>query len=203
MSNEYSLIQKTRFFSNIALLYVLSIAFILYALRPMHLLAQSRPVSFIQTSQTPHLSVVPKITLVSGQPVRIVIPASSVDLPIDPGYYNSSDDSWTLSGYRAQFAMVSTLANNIGGETFIYGHNNNYVFGALRHVTPSPGASALLYTDNGHIFAYSFQSASSLAPDDSSALNYQGPPMLTVQTCTGSFNEWRTVFKFSFVKVMQ
>ena len=34
-------------------------------------------------------------------------------------------------------------------------------------------------------------------------VNYQGPPMLTIQTCTGSLNEWRTLFKFSFVKVVQ
>lgn len=203
MSHGHSWVQKVRYFSSITLLYGLTLAFGWHVLRPAHSLAQSRPVSFTQVTQTPHLPIAPRVTVISGRPVRIVIPDSAVDLPVDPGYYDDVNGSWTLSGLRAQFGMVSTLANNAGGETFIYGHNNNSVFGPLRHVTPALGASALLYTDNGHIFAYAFQSVTSLAPDDISALHYQGPPVLTVQTCTGSVNEWRTLFRFNFVKVVQ
>ena len=140
---------------------------------------------------------------VSGRPVRIVIPDSAVDLPVDPGYYDSITGNWTLSGYRAQFAMMSTPANNLSGDTFIYGHNNNFVFGALRHRTPTPGATALLYTDNNHIFAYSFVNSSSYSPDDTSVLTYTGPSMLTIQTCTGSLNEWRTMYRFVFKDIQQ
>lgn len=140
---------------------------------------------------------------ISGRPVRIVIPDSQVDLPIDPGYYDDTTGSWTLSGYRAQFAMMSTLANNLGGDTFIYGHNNNYVFGALRHHTPAVGATAYVYTDNGHIFTYTFVSSSSYDPNDTSVLDYNGPSILTIQTCTGSLNEWRTMYRFIFNSVQQ
>jgi hypothetical protein len=138
---------------------------------------------------------------ISGRPVRIVIPASGVDLPVDPGYYNVATGEWTLSGYHAQFAMMSSLANDQGGDTFIYGHNNNYVFGALRHHTPLPDATALVYTDNGHVFTYSFISSSSFVPTDTSVFTYSGPPMLTIQTCTGGLNEWRTMYKFRFIGV--
>lgn len=135
-------------------------------------------------------------TVISGRPVRIVIPASGVDLPVDPGYYNVATDEWTLSGYRAQFAVSSAPANNAAGDTFIYGHNNNYVFGALRHHMPLPDSPAIIYTDTGHVFTYIFVGSTSFVPDDTSALTYSGPPMLTIQTCTGSLNEWRTMYRF-------
>jgi LPXTG-site transpeptidase (sortase) family protein len=139
----------------------------------------------------------------SGQPDRITIPSEDLDLPVIPGAYDPSTDSWTLSGYKAQFATASAPANNVGGETFIYGHNNDYVFGALRHVTPSVGAEAFVYTTNGHEFAYSFQKTWSVGPYDVSTLHYQGPPILLIQTCTGSFNELRTMYLFNFEKVVQ
>lgn len=202
MDGKYSWPRKLRFFTNIAILYLLTIGFGWYILRPATALAH--PTSAIsRSSQKPYTPSTPKFSVISGLPVRIVIPSDGVDLPVDPGYYNATTNAWTLSGYRAQFAMISTVANNLSGDTFIYGHNNDYVFGALRHVTPAPGATALIYTDNGHIFAYSFVSSVSLGPDDTSVLSYQGPPMLTIQTCTGSVNEWRTMYKFSFSKVVQ
>lgn len=145
----------------------------------------------------------PAVKRIAGEPVRITIPSESVDLPIVPGAYDPSTDSWTLYGYKAQFATVSAPANNIGGETFIYGHNNDYVFGALRHVTPSVGAEAFLYTNNNHVFAYTFEKSWSVGPYDVGTLDYQGPPVLLIQTCTGSFNELRTMYLFNFEKVMQ
>lgn len=194
---------KLGYITKILVLYGLTITFAAYLLQPLSPLKSIRPVSLTRAEQRPHVPLVAKINTISGLPVRLVIPGSSLDVPIDPGYYNASDGSWTLSGYRAQFAMVSTLANNQSGETFIYGHNNDFVFGALRHVTPSPGALAFIYTDNNHIFEYSFVSTASLSPDDVSVLSYQGAPMLTIQTCTGSINEWRTMYNFAFKAVVQ
>ncbi len=202
MTAEHSRIQRVRFYAKAAVLYVLTITCLWYVIHPAPPFAV-RASALAKTAQTPYQPTRPRVIVISGRPVRIVIPASAVDLTIDPGYYNSADGSWTLSGYHAQFAMVSTLANNVGGDTFIYGHNNNYVFGPLRHVTPAVGAQALVYTDNGHVFSYNFQDAASLVPDDVSVLDYQGPPMLTVQTCTGSIDEWRTLFRFKFDKVVQ
>jgi hypothetical protein len=201
--------RKLRFYATLALLYLLPIGFGWYVVKPLPAFAHARIVSLTRQQQKPFLPVVhnPQ-TFVSGLPVRIVIPDSSydgnvVDLPIDPGYYDATSNAWNLSGTRAQFAMISTLANNQSGETFIYGHNNDYVFGALRHNTPAVGAQALLYTSNGHIFAYSFTSVNSVGPDDVDVLNYYGPSQLTIQTCTGSLNELRTFYHFSFNKVVQ
>jgi hypothetical protein len=206
MRYEASWLQKVRFCTNIGALYVLTIAFAWYIIHPV---SPFKPVSITKSNQKPHVAaIIPTFKVISGLPTRIVIPGSSwdgrvVDLPVDPGYYDSATDSWTLSGYRAQFAMVSSIANNFAGETYIYGHNNDYVFGALRHVTPSVGSTALLYTSNGHIFSYSFVSASNVAPDMTTVLDYKGPPIMTIQTCTGSFNEVRTLYEYNFDKVIQ
>ena len=89
------------------------------------------------------------------------------------------------SATHAQFMMISSLANNLEGETYIYGHNNDNVFGALRHVTPSPGSVAYVYTANGHILSYTFVSVTSVAPDAASVLNYPRP------TDPGSANLYR------------
>lgn len=203
MNDEPNGFKKVRYYSSVSTIYVLTLLFGWYALRPVVVLSHSRPVALTRVQQTPHLPTVPAKVVIAGKPVRIVIPDSGVDLPVDEGYYNDTDHSWTLSGYHAQFAMISTQANDSAGNTFIYGHNNNHVFGPLRHVTPTKNAVALIYTDNGHLFSYKFHSVISLNPDDVSVLDYKGPPLLTIQTCTGSVDEWRTLFNFTFDKVVQ
>ncbi len=192
---------KARFYSSIAAVYSLTILFVGYVAQPLLPFASK---STVLAQNPPHrLTVASSVHITSGLPIRIVLPASGVDLPIDQGYYDQATDSWTLSGYHAQFAMISSPANDYSSETFIYGHNNNYVFGALRHVTPTPGAAALVYTSNGHVFAYKFVNAQSLGPTDTNVLDYSGPPILVIQTCTGSLSEWRTVYNYSFNKVLQ
>lgn len=203
MRARYTWLPKLRYYSNVSIVYVLTIAFLAFAIHPQLFEPRVQTAALTRAQQQPQLPHNTKAALVAGRPVRIVIPDSHVDLPVDEGYYSSATNSWTLSGYRAQFAMISSLANNQGGDTFIYGHNNNYVFGALRHVTPASGAPALIYTENGHIFAYKFQSVSSLEPNDTTVLTYDGPPILTIQTCTGSLDEWRTMYRFDFDKVEQ
>src|SRR5579884_4183540 len=194
MQNEPSLVEKVRYYSSVGTIYCLTLLFAWAAVHPV----SRPPINRVLLANALEKPVLFNAT--SGRPVRIVIPGSSyngqvVDLPVDPGYYDPSN-GWTLTGYHAQFAMISQPANNKAGDTFIYGHNNDYVFGALRHVTPAVGAQALVYTDNGHIFEYAFQKSYSVAPDDVSILNYQGPPIMTIQTCTGSLNELRTMYEF-------
>jgi hypothetical protein len=191
------------------MLYVLSIVCVLYIVRPLHP-AGSHLNTIGGFSSAARTASPTAADFVAGRPVRIVIPSSYVyqpnqyvDLPVDRGYYSSATNSWTLSGYHAQYDMSSSPANNHSGETFIYGHNNDYVFGAFRHHPPVKGAEARVYTANGHVLAYRFVRSWSLTPTDVSVLNYQGPPVLLVQTCTGSFNEWRTMYLFNYEKVIK
>ncbi|MNH26302.1 Sortase family protein [compost metagenome] len=130
-----------------------------------------------------------------------MITDSNIDLPINEGFYNEADGSWTLSDFHLQYAMMTMLANNHSGNTFVYGHATDQVLGPLVQNPPAVGSLAQIYTDNGHVFTYAFQSSRTLTPNDTSIFSYSGPPILTVQTCTGSISEWRTMFTFTFLKV--
>jgi len=159
--------------------------------------AQSKPAVIHHTSAI----IPPKV--ISGTPVRIVIASSGIDLPLDQGDYNPADDSWTLSETHAQFAVMSSLPNNHAGMTFVYGHGTDAVFGKIGTNHPPAGTTAELYTDNGHIFTYTLQTVKDYEPTDTSLLDNTatGSPRLVVQTCTGIFSEWRTMFIFSFKDV--
>jgi hypothetical protein len=197
------MLQKIRFISSLTLIYVLTIGTAGYLLLPGQLFSTPAHAE-MPKRQIPKQPVKPRFVLVSGIPVKIVIPASGIDLSVDPGYYNPADGSWTLSQSHAQYAMMTTLANNSSGNTFIYGHGTDAVFGKIGTQTPTVGAQALIYTDNGHILSYRFHDARNLAPTDTSVFDeYNGPAILTIQTCTGSLSEWRTMFRFDFEKVIQ
>lgn len=191
-------IHKAYYISKLSFVYLLTLAFVWYCIRPHHQ-------NIVLTSGANNVRLASNDTSlnsVSGIPVRLVIPGSAVDIPIIEGSYNPNAETWTLSGYMAQYDISSTPANNLVGDTFIYGHNNDFVFGSLRHNTPTNGATAYVYTNNGHILQYSFIKTYSLSPSDTSVLVYNGPPTLTIQTCTGALNQWRTMFIFNFDRVV-
>lgn len=192
---------KAWYFATISGWYALTLIFLLIAFKPYISFFDRSSAHLVSTTQTSKAINRPAQTVLSGRPIRLVIPASSIDIPLHEGYYSATTNSWTLSGYYAQFDMDSSLANNNSGQTFIYGHNNDFVLGALRHQTPSDNAVAYVYTSNGYIFEYQFESASSLSPTDTSVLSYSGSPQLLIQTCTGSLDEWRTEYTFRFLKV--
>ncbi len=198
MSRERLLFRKVRFLISCGLLYGLTLGIGWYVnVQPV-----ATPVAHAAPISNNAKPKKPGVIVISGRPVRIVIPDSQIDKPIDPGYYNA-DGTWTLSVDRAQFAMISSPANNIAGNTFIYGHGTWAVFESLADVTPVPGATALVYTDNNHIFEYSFQNRRDLTPNDTSVLDYSATPILTVQTCSGSFSQWRSMFQFGLTRVVQ
>ncbi len=141
--------------------------------------------------------------VVSDKPIRIVISAVGINLPLDDGTYDSQTGSWTLSDTHAQYAVISEPANNHGGTTFIYGHGTDAVFGKLSAAHPPNGTAVQLYTVNGHIFVYNLVDIHDYTPSDTSLFDTMtsGSPRLVVQTCTGIFSEWRTMFTFTFTKV--
>lgn len=67
--------------------------------------------------------------VISGKPIRIELPDSSISLDIINGGYDQKTKSWTLSDDKAMFATVSPQPNNNSGQTFIYGHGTDSVFG--------------------------------------------------------------------------
>jgi LPXTG-site transpeptidase (sortase) family protein len=195
-------LHKIRFYGTVGTIYLLTLGTIGGLLYSSHLFGT--PVWAVAKSQTVHHHAVisaPKI--ISGIPSRIVIPTADIDLAVDKGYYDSATKTWSLSPDHAQFAAITSPANDRSGMTFIYGHGTDAVFGKIGTNRPAIGTLVKLYTANGHIFTYSLSDVSDLKPNETSILkdSKKGPPMLIIQTCTGVFSEWRTMFTFVLEKV--
>lgn len=163
--------------------------------------AITTPATAIHQPATTHPSDKPKLTIIAGKPTRLIVADAGIDLPVDEGYYDAASDSWTLSDTRLQYAMVTMPANNHSGNTFIYGHGTPQVLEPLAKAPLASSSKAQIYTDTGHIFTYAFRSSHNFTPSDTGIFNYSGPPILTIQTCTGPASEWRTMYTFSFEKV--
>jgi len=137
----------------------------------------------------------PSTPVITGHPNHISIPSVSIDLPVINGYYDTKSGEWTLTDDKAQFATPTAEPNNIAGNTFIYGHALTVVFGRLTLI--KPGAEVFITTENGYTFRYKFVETYATSPTDTSVLRYQGPPVLTLQTCSGSFWQNRQMYVFS------
>lgn len=198
---------KARFYSSVVALYVPTLLFALYLISPATLvgshkgqvLAYQQPAEFLGSD-----SNIPAKKITSGTPTRILITQAdnglAIDLPVGAGYYDDKN-GWTLSEHNAQYAVLSVPPNDNQGHTLIYGHNNKYVFGYLSALRPDAGATAEVYTENGHIFSYAYDNYETLSPDDLSVFQNHGPPVLAVQTCSGSFFQYRQMFNFTLQKV--
>lgn len=135
----------------------------------------------------------------NGLPLKITIPDTNIDLPVIDGHYDETSQSWTLTDTNAQFATMTPRPNSVSGNTFIYGHALDNVFGRLDRI--ERGGLAYVATDANQKFIYEFRESFTVAPDDSSFLNYEGKPVLTLQTCSGTFYQNRTIYVFDLKEV--
>lgn len=136
---------------------------------------------------------------IEGKPATIEVVSVGINLPIVDGYYDYTRASWTLTLDKAQFGVMTALANNQSGNTYIYGHNRKGVFMSLPGV--KVGDIAKVTTENNKVFTYRFREAVTTTPSDASLLAYDGSPILSLQTCTGFRYKDRTLFIFDFEKV--
>lgn len=133
--------------------------------------------------------------VVSGEPATVSIPSLGINLPIVQGVYNAKTGAWTLTNDKVQYAVMTPQPNNQGGNTFLYGHYRKGVFATLHNI--QPGAKVTITTTNGHSFTYVYRSERTVSPQDSQGIfDYQGAPILTIQTCTGIFFQNRQLFTF-------
>jgi hypothetical protein len=191
------MLRKIRFVASISLTYILTIGTIAGILQSSHLFGAS-----VSADMAPryHQTIAEGPSVISGKPNRIVIDGTDIDMPLIDGYYNPDNNGWTLSDSQAQFAVMSALANNKQGTTFIYGHGTDAVFGKIGEHHPAMGTMAHIYTDSGHVFSYRLADIHDYTPNDTSILDdtIDGNPRLVVQTCTGALSQWRTMFMFEY-----
>ena len=136
----------------------------------------------------------------TGFPTYISIPNVNIGLGVVPGTYDKAKNDWTIGTDKAYFATVTSEPNKTAGNTFIYGHNRSNVFGNLSNI--QIGDKAIIQTDSGHSFTYEFSSKRDANPNDISILHYDGQPILTLQTCSGLWDQYRRLFTFNLVEVL-
>jgi LPXTG-site transpeptidase (sortase) family protein len=138
--------------------------------------------------------------LVIGKPKKLIVESAGINIDVVDGLYDPASKEWTLSNDKAHFALMTSEANNMIGNTFIYGHNRKKVFDNLDKV--QVGDIAVVKTDNNKTFTYKMIHVREVSPNDVSVFEYQGRSILTVQTCSGSWYEKRQLFTFEFVEVV-
>lgn len=127
-------------------------------------------------------------------PVHIRVPSVGIDTTITNGYYNQLTGQWTLSETSAFYATPTHPISTDNGNTLIYGHNSDKIFGKLRAV--QPGAEAIITTDTGHTYVYTYTATQAVNPTDVTVLNYNASPRVMLQTCSGIWNEHRQMYSF-------
>lgn len=141
--------------------------------------------------------VIVQPSAIYGKPVRLDLPSLGLSLQVIDGYFNSQTKTWTLTTNKVQYATITPEPNNAAGNTFIYGHYRRNVFANLYKI--AVGDVAVIRTSNDHLFTYRFRSSRITSPNDVALFSYQGPPILTLQTCTGLFYQNRQLFTFDLI----
>lgn len=136
---------------------------------------------------------------ISGHPIRVEAPTVGVDMPVVDGFYDAVANEWTLYDDKAQFGAMTSEPNDNSGQTFIYGHATQRVFGKLLNM--KAGEETYVYSSNGYKFTYKLKETQTVTPTNTGILNYNGGPRLLLQTCVGTFSESRKFLIFDFVKV--
>lgn len=131
---------------------------------------------------------------ITGVPSNINIASIGMDLQIKNGIYDEKTGKWTLADDAAFYATPTSPLSSAPANTLIYGHNSHAVFSSLFKL--KAGDQAIVKADNGYEFVYTFSESKTIKPTDVSILNVGDKPQITLQTCTGMFDQYREVFIF-------
>ncbi len=140
-------------------------------------------------------------TAIQGKPVRVEIPSQNVDVSVVSGGYSAETDSWSIADNTANFDTSSSELNSTSGKTLLYGHNKDNVLAKAKNL--SAGDVVRVYTDNGHVFEYVYQSSEIVLPTDTTVLSQlDGAPGLKLLTCDGLWSQNRRIMSFELKQVL-
>lgn len=137
--------------------------------------------------------------LIQEKPISLIVPKLKTNLTIKEGKYDAANASWTIDNEAAFYATITPSPNNSSGNTLIYGHNSSHIFGNLNKLDTNDVIQ--IETTNSKAFLYKLKEVKDVSPTDLSLFKYKGKPILTIQTCAGTWYERRRLFIFSFAEV--
>ncbi len=143
----------------------------------------------------------PRKQPVTGTPEHIAIPSLGIDVNVRSGKYDPVTGAWELDDASVFHASTTVPVNDTNGTTLIYGHAKWGLFGSLPDI--SPGAEAIVRTSNGKQFVYELEYSEQVDPSDVTVMTIEGPPMLALQTCSGLFDQHRTIAYFRLKNIIQ
>lgn len=140
----------------------------------------------------------PEQPQIDGKPVRVVLPRLGIDVAVVEGVYDQTKQSWSVASLSGNYAPTTAKANNARDTTLIYGHWSPRVFGPTKDLAISD--VLYVYTDNGHLFQYSYSGKDTLKATDTQIFDQlTGEPGLALLTCEGSWAQNRRIMFFSLV----
>lgn len=156
------------------------------------------------SSHTPHALRIEgehQVDVVAEVPVRIVITSVGIDLPIVPAQYDRAHSTWAVVDRAVNVALETYPINDRGGVTFMYGHNNRRTLGATKEL--KLGDTAIVMTESGRVYNYTFVSSESVKPDNTSLFNNLDTrkPTLKLMTCQGFLSSERRIMTFTLESV--
>src|SRR5579885_2406032 len=121
-------------------------------------------------------------------PVRIIIKAAHIDIPVIPTKFTNG--VWTTTDDGASYLLSSPVPGQIG-NSIIYAHDFASLFGNL--VTVKPGEEVEIQYSDKSIKKFTIEYTSIVSPNESSILAPSHDRRITLYTCTGWFDSKRFV----------
>lgn len=136
---------------------------------------------------------------VNTQPTAIAVPQLSLSLPVELGVYNNKNATWSISDKAAYYAQPTSRLTNTGGQTVLYAHNKNNLFGKIKQL--NPGGIVVITDDKNQQWIYTLQSSKKVSPANTEVM-YETPasPKLVLITCDGLFDEYRKLLYFDLIE---
>lgn len=119
-------------------------------------------------------------------PERILIPKVKIDLPVFPA--KASEDVWEISEEGVSYLLGSGLPGR-KGNTVIYGHNKNRLFGPIRWLKKDDEIKVI--NRRGEEFTYKIKETKTVTPAMIDVLYPTEDITLTLYTCAGFLDKER------------
>lgn len=128
-------------------------------------------------------------TILSGiAPVRLLIPALKIDLPVAEA--GIVDEVWTVNSVGVSH-LAQSVSPGLPGNSIFYGHNWMRLLGNLRRIKLND--EIVVVNAEGRSLTFRVSQISQVDPDDVSILNSTSEATLTLYTCSGFMDAKRLV----------